>query len=124
MLVYLTVALGSALGGAARYGLTRLVTLRVGKHFPWGTLLVNISGCFAIGLFGASALPSGDALAQVFFTTGLLGGYTTFSSFSLETLYLARQGRPAAALAYLAASLGACLAGTAAGVLTGTLLTS
>ena len=88
--------IGSALGSMARYGMSGAVARRIGETFPWGTLVVNVSGSFVIGLFGALVAPggalAGEAAAGVFVMTGLCGGYTTFSSFSLQTLNLMRDG--------------------------------
>jgi CrcB protein len=96
MLNYLLVALGGALGSVARYGVNDLVVRWLGGKFPWGTLLVNISGSFAIGLFASLAGGASGWLvspaARTFLMAGFCGGFTTFSAFSLQTLDLARQG--------------------------------
>ena len=88
--------LGSALGGAARYWLSGVISQTVGETFPWGTMLVNISGSFIIGFFAALTSPDGrffvSGTARQFVMIGLCGGYTTFSSFSLQTLMLAQDG--------------------------------
>lgn len=112
MYVYLLIALGGALGGVARFWLTGFVGRRIGESFPWGTLAVNVSGAFLIGLLWAAA---GDSPAWRYLAYGLLGSYTTVSAFSLQTLTLARDGRPAAALGNVALSLAACFAAVAAG---------
>lgn len=110
---YLLVALGSAVGGVARYGIGLLVTARWGNAFPWGTLLINALGSFVIGYAsGWAANPAVRLLVMV----GLCGGFTTFSSFSLETLSLLRLGEWQKALAYVAASMILCLVMVAAGV--------
>jgi fluoride exporter len=97
MLSYLWIGLGSALGGMARYWLSGLVAERVGETFPWGTVTVNATGCFVIGLFAALTDPDGRWLVhpttRQFVMVGVLGGYTTFSSFSLQTLNLVRDGQ-------------------------------
>lgn len=92
---YFWIGLGSALGGMARYwcyGIAR----QFGETFPWGTLAVNIAGCGVIGFFATITAPEGrwlaGANARQFVMVGLCGGYTTFSSFGLETLNLARGG--------------------------------
>ena len=96
MLAYLWVAIGGALGIMARYGIGGIVSDKFGQTFPWGTLVVNVSGSFIIGFLGALTTPEGKMSPQsrVFTTqlliTGVCGGYTTFSSFSLQTLNLLR----------------------------------
>src|SRR5439155_18312434 len=95
-MVYLGVALGSALGGVGRFWLSGLVGQRFGETFPWGTLVVNVGGSFVIGFFAAVTGPDGRWMVSSrfnsFFTAGVCGGYTTFSSFSLQTLGLAQPG--------------------------------
>jgi len=94
MLAYLWVAIGGALGSMARYGIGGLISEKTGGTFPWGTLAVNITGSFIIGILGALTIPEGKmapqtrALATQLLITGVCGGYTTFSSFSLQTLLL------------------------------------
>ena len=116
------VALGSVLGGIARFWLSGVVARRVGETFPWGTLIINVSGAFAIGILAASAAGHG-ALAAVrpwqFAVTGFLGCYTTVSSFSLQTLALARDGEMARASGNVLLSLLLCLAAVAAGFAAG-----
>src|SRR5665213_392149 len=96
MLAYLWVALGGALGSVSRFWLSGLVAARFGESFPFGTLVINITGSFLIGIFGALAIPEGRldpqsrAFATQFLMIGVCGGYTTFSSFSLQTLNLMR----------------------------------
>jgi CrcB protein len=111
---YLWIALGSALGGMARYGLNQFVTDRVGGVFPWGTLLINVSGSFLIGVFFAATGPDGrwavGQAGRLFLTAGLCGGYTTFSAFSLQSLNLIRGGDWLRAGAYIAASVVLCIA--------------
>jgi CrcB protein len=109
------VALGSALGGMARYAVSGMVAQRVGETFPFGTLIVNITGCLIIGFFagltGASGALAGSQPTREFVIIGICGGYTTFSSFSLQTLNLARDGEWLWAAANIAASTGICLLG-------------
>ncbi|MBV9703397.1 MAG: fluoride efflux transporter CrcB, partial [Methylobacteriaceae bacterium] len=94
MQAYLGIAIGSALGGVARYWLSGFVANRVGETFPWGTILVNVTGCFVIGLFATLTGAEGRLLVsgtvRQFVMIGICGGYTTFSSFSLQTLNLMR----------------------------------
>jgi CrcB protein len=91
---------GGFIGAAARYWLGGLVHRQLGTAFPYGTLLINVSGCFAIGFLAVLAeerLALGPG-ARVFWMIGVLGGYTTFSSFGYETMALFREGSTAAAL--------------------------
>jgi CrcB protein len=96
MLAYLWVAIGGALGSMARFGLGSLVSDRINSTFPWSTLVINVTGSFIIGILGALTAPDGKmtpqsrALTTQLLITGVCGGYTTFSSFSLQTLYLIR----------------------------------
>lgn len=98
MLAYLWVAIGGAIGSMARFGIGGLVSQKVGESFPSGTLAVNIAGSFIIGFLGALTSSEGRLSSQtrVFATqclmTGVCGGFTTFSSFSLQTLNLLRDG--------------------------------
>jgi CrcB protein len=115
---HLLVIIGSALGGMARYGLSGAVARRIGETFPWGTLVVNVSGCFLIGVFAATVAATDHALRSLLMT-GICGGYTTFSSFSLQTLTLARDGEWLRASFNIAASLVFCLAAVGAGFVLG-----
>jgi CrcB protein len=94
MLAYLWVAIGGALGSVARFGLNGLISARFGETFPWGTLVINVTGSFLIGVFAAYSDPDGRVLIspgiRQFLMIGICGGYTTFSSFSLQTLRLAQ----------------------------------
>jgi CrcB protein len=93
---YLWVAIGSALGGVGRFAASGLIAESIGEVFPWGTLVVNVTGSFIIGFFATLTGPDGRFLvgttARQFVMIGICGGYTTFSSFSLQTLNLARDG--------------------------------
>ncbi len=113
MLLYLLIALGGALGSVTRFFLSGVVANHFGGTFPWGTLIVNVSGSFAIGFFATLTAPEGRFFAsgptRQFFMTGLLGGYTTFSSFSLQTLNLAREGEWFRAGGNTFGSVAACL---------------
>jgi fluoride exporter len=117
--MYLWVALGGALGSVARYACSGVAVRWLGAGFPWGTLFVNVAGSFAIGLLAALVTADGrPALgndARAFLIVGVLGGFTTFSSFSLETLNLARAGALGAASANVALSVVLCLAGAGLG---------
>ncbi len=96
-----------------RFWLNGLVSAQVGETFPWGTLLINVSGSFVIGFFATLTAPDGRVFAssntRQFFMTGVCGGYTTFSSFSLQTLNLARDGEWLRAGGYTIGSVVACL---------------
>jgi CrcB protein len=93
---YFWVAVGSALGGMARYWCSGIAARIVGQTFPWGTLIVNVLGSFIIGFFATLTGPDGrlfvNSNARIFVMVGLCGGYTTFSSFSLQTLNLVQDG--------------------------------
>jgi len=107
------VALGSALGGVARVWGTELVQRLAGDALPWGTLAVNLLGSLLIGLVAGLSVPEGrwmmHPLTKQFFLLGLFGGFTTFSSFSLQTLNLLRDGEVAKAAAYVGASAVLCV---------------
>jgi CrcB protein len=113
MALYLWVALGSALGGVTRFALSGFVAHHFGETFPWGTLAINVTGSFAIGFFSTLTAPDGRYLVgstgRQFFMTGVCGGYTTFSSFSLQTLSLARNGEWFGAGANVLGSVALCL---------------
>ncbi len=94
---YLWIAFGGAIGSMGRYGVSRAFTVWFGETFPWGTLAANVSGSFLIGLLaGLTADPNSRFLVppdvRQFLLVGFCGGYTTFSSFSLQTLALMREG--------------------------------
>jgi CrcB protein len=116
---YLWVALGSALGGMARYGGSLLALQLWGPAFPWGTILINVVGSFLISFFGTLTAGSGSLPASValrtFFMVGVCGGFTTFSSFSLQTLDLARDDQWLAAMANILLSVILCLVAVTAG---------
>lgn len=115
----LLVLAGGFAGGVARLGLAAAVGQRVGIAFPWGTLAVNVSGAFVIGAFAALALIKGGVFDSEAFRalvfTGLLGGYTTVSSFALQTLDLALEGERSRAALNVVLSAGLSLAAVAAG---------
>jgi CrcB protein len=113
------IAAGSALGGAGRYLVTGLVQRLAGTAFPYGTLLVNVTGSFLLGLFLYHAIESPGLSPEMraFLTVGFCGGYTTFSTFSLETLALLRDGDWPRAGAYVGLSVVVAIAATALGFL-------
>jgi fluoride exporter len=96
MITYVWVAIGSALGGMSRYWLSGMVASAFGETFPWGTLIINVLGSLVIGFFATFSGPDGRIIVpsdtRIFVMVGICGGFTTFSSFSLQTLNLARDG--------------------------------
>jgi CrcB protein len=110
---YLLVALGSGVGGAGRLFVSTLAGRYAGFGFPWGTLLVNVLGCMAVGALGALFAPSGPLQLRhdlrMVLIVGVLGGFTTFSAFSLEALQLMQRGATGAAAGYVTASVVLCL---------------
>lgn len=111
-MTYAWVALGSALGGMARYWLVLATFPLFGPVFPWATVLINILGSFVIGLFGALTMEGRWAVPaeiRAFVMVGLCGGFTTFSSFSLQSLELIQKGRVELALANIGLSVLLCL---------------
>jgi CrcB protein len=117
-MTYLVVFLGAGIGGALRHGVNT-AALRLGlTAFPYATLFINVAGSLAMGLIAGWFALRGEtpALWRLFLTTGVLGGFTTFSAFSLETVLLWERGEVAGALGYVAASVIAALAGLVAGL--------
>ena len=112
-MTYFWVMLGSALGGGARYFVSGIAAQHVGQTFPVGTLIVNVTGSFVIGFFATLTAPDGRVFigsdVRQFVMTGLCGGYTTFSSFSLQTLNLVRDGEMGLASANIGLSVVLCL---------------
>lgn len=122
-LAAIAILCAGALGGMARVWVASAVAARWGEGFPWGTLLVNVSGAAALGLFaGAHGLAGGGGLVAAVVAVGFLGSYTTVSSFALQTLALARAGDRARATMNVVATLGLGLAAAAAGFLLGGLV--
>ena len=117
-MVYFFVALGSALGGVLQYALTR-ATLDWSNTCPWGTVLINILGAFIIGFFGTLTLSSGrfavSESTRLFVLVGVCGGFTTFSSFSLQTFDLIRSGAWGRALLNVVLSVVLCFLAVGAG---------
>lgn len=111
--LYLIVALGGALGTMARFGASGLIAAGFGETFPWGTMIVNVTGCFLIGFFATLTAPDGrlfvGGTTRQFVMTGFCGGYTTFSSFSLQTLNLIRDGQFLAAAGNVGGSVALCM---------------
>src|ERR1044071_1372806 len=114
MITYIWVMIGGALGTGARFWMSGFVAERAGEFFPLGTLIVNVTGSFGIGFFAAFTDVEGPILVsprfRQFFMIGVCGGYTTFSSFSLQTLDFARDGDWLKASLNTVLSLGCCLA--------------
>jgi fluoride exporter len=114
------VAVGGAAGSALRYGVGRLMGPTVDAVFPWHTFLINATGAFAIGLLLVAAARLGlPGWWRPLLAVGLLGGYTTFSTFALETVELALRGSYATAGAYALGSVAVGLAAAAAGIFLG-----
>lgn len=115
---YLFVALGGAIGASARFGVSNIPSL-VGFEFPYGTLLINVVGSFVIGII--AGLMSRSSLVSrnmnLFLKVGVCGGFTTFSTFSLEVFELFSQQKYVSACAYIGASVIGCVIGVALGEL-------
>jgi fluoride exporter len=103
----LLVAAGGGLGAAARYLVNILVTRAFGPAFPWGTLCINVAGCFAMGIFieWLTQRTNASLELRMFVATGILGGFTTFSAFSLDFAVLWERGAALPAFGYLFASV-------------------
>ena len=120
-MIYLYVAIGGALGSMARFWLANMMVLVTGPAFPWGTLLINVIGSFVISFFGGLAGPGMrfglPYEMRVFVMVGICGGFTTFSSFSLQTIDLIKNGQSSRAMIYVAGSVILCLGACALGFL-------
>ncbi|MEO8465990.1 MAG: fluoride efflux transporter CrcB [Gammaproteobacteria bacterium] len=112
-MAYLLVAIGGALGSVLRYVCSGMALRLFGAGFPYGTLFVNVVGSYIIGMAGAFVIAEGRAFTtldfRLFVVTGILGGFTTFSAFSLDTLTLARGGNLSGAAVNVVLSLALCL---------------
>ena len=122
----LLVMTGGALGTGARYAVSGLVANSIGETFPWGTLIINITGSFLIGFVFTLTSPDGRVMVsggtRQFVMTGFCGGYTTFSSFSLQTLNLIRDGEWLAAGGNILGSVTLCMLGVWLGSVTANLI--
>jgi CrcB protein len=116
--MYWYVALGAAVGGVARYALTAVLQQRAGPGFPVATFVINVSGSFLLGFLMRYALASGSVSPELraLLTTGFCGGYTTFSTFSYETILLFEDGEYGRAGLYVLLSVVIALAGPIAGM--------
>jgi CrcB protein len=119
MQAFLIVFLGAGIGGALRHAVNLAAARILGAGFTFGTLIVNVLGSFAMGLLIAWLAFRGQPpqAMRLFLATGVLGGFTTFSSFSLDTMLLVERGQPATALLYVALSVAVSLAAIWAGFL-------
>jgi CrcB protein len=128
MLAYLWVAIGGALGSVGRFWVSGLVAERFGETFPWGTLIINVTGSLLIGIFAALTAPDISNSYRVtiiqFFMIGICGGYTTFSSFSLQTLRLLQNREWLYAGANVLFSVMLCMIAVWLGYLLGTAFNS
>ncbi|MEZ5891406.1 MAG: fluoride efflux transporter CrcB [Xanthobacteraceae bacterium] len=118
-MTYLWIVIGSALGGGARYWCSGFVARMIGETFPWGTLTVNVIGSFIIGFFATLTGPDGRVFASTntrqFVMLGFCGGFTTFSSFSIQTLLLVQDGEWLRAGGNIVGSVVLCLLAVWAG---------
>jgi fluoride exporter len=122
---WIAVAVGGALGSMARFWLTGAMTTLTGPRFPWGTMLINVLGSFVIGLVAGITLTSARVSMhpdiRIFLMTGVCGGFTTFSAFSLQTLELLQTGDVVPAFGYAIGSVILCVIATYCGWLLGRL---
>ena len=126
MTTYLWIAIGGALGSMARFACSSLIANWFGQTFPWGTLAINVIGSFIIGFFATLTGPDGRVLVagdvRQFVMVGICGGYTTFSSFSLQTLTLAQDGEFVRAGLNIGGSVVLCMAAVWLGFVAGAAL--
>jgi fluoride exporter len=120
-MILLYIAVGSAAGGVLRYLLGGVIQRAAGGTFPLGTLIINITGSFLLGFLYRYSADSAAISAELrtMLTIGLCGGYTTFSSFSFESVRLLEDGQVGRAMVYVGLSVILCLAGTALGIMAG-----
>ncbi|MEA2776053.1 MAG: fluoride exporter [Acetobacteraceae bacterium] len=116
---WIAVALGGAIGSVGRFWLTGVMMALTGPRFPWGTLLINALGSFVIGLVAGLTLTTGRIAmhpdVRIFLMTGICGGFTTFSAFSLQTLELLQSGDTVSAMGYAIGSVVLCVVATYGG---------
>lgn len=120
MQLFLAATIGGAIGAGARYLVNSGCALWLGAAFPWATLLVNVTGSFLMGVVVAIAQPllGGSALWRTFLATGILGGFTTFSAFSLDVYELLERRQTALGIVYVVASCGLAILALVAGLWT------
>ncbi|HKL51199.1 MAG TPA: CrcB family protein [Wenzhouxiangellaceae bacterium] len=111
------VSAGCAIGAVARFEISRRIVQRCGDSFPWGTLWVNLTGCLLAGALLVSLNVAASPSWVAFLGAGILGGYTTVSSFSLETVLMFRRGHATGALIYIGASMFGCIVATGLGAM-------
>jgi len=120
MQAFLLVFLGAGIGGSLRHGVNLLALRHAGSDFPYGTLIINVAGSFVMGIlaawFASKAGASTEQPVKLFLMTGVLGGFTTFSAFSLETMALWERGEIGAAAFYVILSVILSLLGLVAGM--------
>lgn len=118
----LLIFLGAGLGGVLRYWISRATYMLLGHAFPYGTLIVNVSGCFLMGLLFVLILERFNGIGtqlRAFCLIGMLGGYTTFSSFSIETMNLFESGHGVSALLNIFLNVGMCIGAAWLGMIEG-----
>jgi fluoride exporter len=118
MMGYLVVFVGAGIGGAMRHGINIWVARLMGTHFPWHTFVINISGSLVMGLVAGWFIHRSDPTGHIrlFLTTGILGGYTTFSAYSLDAVLLWERSEPLLAALYVGGSVVAAIAGLVFGL--------
>ena len=110
--IVISIAVGGAIGALGRYVISSQVTHLLGPGFPWGILIVNVLGCFAMGVIAELAALTWNMSPEMraFLTTGILGGFTTFSAFALDIAVLTERGDLTSAMLYVAGSVGGSVA--------------